>query len=114
VYPDYCYPTRKQGNKRKTATSATSSVSRLKKVKVLTRRPRLIETTYVSKLSEGVVPATKPGRAMPVEASTNPTEELKLEKMVEQLKALSPSCATKLPKPSSISAVTPRKRRMAS
>jgi hypothetical protein len=26
VYPDYCYPTRKQGKKRKAATSATSSV----------------------------------------------------------------------------------------
>jgi hypothetical protein len=37
VYPDYCYPTRKQGKKRKAATSATSSVSRSKKVKVLTR-----------------------------------------------------------------------------
>ena len=34
VYPDYCYPLRKQGKKRKAATSATSSVSRSKKVKV--------------------------------------------------------------------------------
>ena len=25
VYPDYCYPLQKQGKKRKTATSATSS-----------------------------------------------------------------------------------------
>jgi hypothetical protein len=68
----------------------------------------------VSKLSEGVVPASKPGHAMPVEASTNPTEELKLEKTAEQFKALSPSCAMGVPKPSSISAATPRKRRMAS
>jgi hypothetical protein len=30
VYPDYCYPTRKQGKKRKAATSASSSVSRSK------------------------------------------------------------------------------------
>jgi hypothetical protein len=36
VYPDYCYPTQKQGKKRKAATSATSSVSRSKKVNVLT------------------------------------------------------------------------------
>jgi hypothetical protein len=114
VYLDYCYRTRKQGKKRKAATSASSSVSRSKKVKVLTHRHRRIKMTDVSKLSEGVVPATEPGHAMPVEASTNPTEELKLEKAIEQLKALSPSCAMVLLKPSSIPAVTPRKRRMAS
>jgi hypothetical protein len=39
VYPDYCYPSRKQGKKRKTAASAISSTSRSKKVKVLTHRP---------------------------------------------------------------------------
>jgi hypothetical protein len=54
VYPDYCYPTRKQGRKRKTATSTSTGVSRLKKIKVLTRRPRRIETTDVPKLSERV------------------------------------------------------------
>jgi hypothetical protein len=54
VYPDYCYPTRKQGRKRKTATSTSTSVSRSKKIKVLTHRPRRIETTDVSKLSERV------------------------------------------------------------
>jgi hypothetical protein len=114
VYPDYYYPTQKQRKKRKATTSASSSVSRSKKVKVLTRQPRCIETADVPKLSEGVVPATEPGYAMPVEASTNPTEEPKLEKTVEQLKALSPSCAMGVPKPSSIPATTPRKRRMAS
>jgi hypothetical protein len=80
VYPDYCYPTRKQGKKRKAATSATSSVSRSKKVKVLTRRPMRIEAADVPKLSEGVAPATEPGRSMPVKARTNLTEEPKLEK----------------------------------
>jgi hypothetical protein len=34
--------------------------------------------------------------------------------MVEQLKALSPPCATELSKPSNIPAATPRKRRKAS
>jgi hypothetical protein len=114
IYPDYCYPTRKQGKKRKVATSASSSVSRSKKVKVLTRRPRRIQTTDVPKLSEGVVPATEPGHAMPVEVSTNLTEEPKLENTAEQFKALSPSSAMGLLKPSSIPAATPRKRRMAS
>jgi hypothetical protein len=64
VYPDYCYPTRKQGKKRKAATLATSSVSRSKKVKVLMRRPRHIETADMPKLSEGVVPVIEPSRSM--------------------------------------------------
>jgi hypothetical protein len=51
---------------------------------------------------------------MPVKAKTNVTEEPKLEKTAEPLKALSPPCAIELPKPSSILATTPRKRRMAS
>ena len=80
VYLDYCYPTRKQGKKRKAATSATSSVSRSKKVKVLTHQPRRIETADVPRLSERVAPVTEPGHSMPVEAKTNPTEEPKLEK----------------------------------
>ena len=54
VYPDYCYPTRKQGRKRKAATSAFTGVSRSKKITVLTRRPRHIETVNVPKLGERV------------------------------------------------------------
>jgi hypothetical protein len=53
VYPDYCYPSRKQGKKRKAATSATSSASKSKKVKVLKHRPRRIEKVDVPKLIEG-------------------------------------------------------------
>jgi hypothetical protein len=54
VYPDYCNPTRKQGRKRKAATSAFTGVSRSKKITVLTRRPRHIETVNVPKLGERV------------------------------------------------------------
>jgi hypothetical protein len=54
VYPDYCYPTHKQGRKRKSATSTSAGVSRSKKIKVLTRRPRRIETADVLELSERV------------------------------------------------------------
>jgi hypothetical protein len=36
VYPDYCYPTWKQGRKRNTATSTSTGVLRSKKIKVLT------------------------------------------------------------------------------
>jgi hypothetical protein len=40
MYPDYCYPARKQGKKRKIATSTTSSTPKSKKIKVLTHRPK--------------------------------------------------------------------------
>jgi hypothetical protein len=104
----------KQGKKRKTATSVTSSAMKSKKVKVLMRRPRRIETAKVPKLIEGSASMSKPSRSVPVEARTEPAEEPKLEKAKEQLKALSPPCITELPKASRILATTPRKRRMAS
>jgi hypothetical protein len=53
VYPDYCYPSRKQGKKRKAAASAISATLKGKKVKVLTHRPRHYETTKVPKPAEG-------------------------------------------------------------
>ena len=53
VYPNYCYPSQKQGKKRKSATSATSSTPKSKKIKVLTHRPKHIETVEVSKLIKG-------------------------------------------------------------
>jgi hypothetical protein len=44
VYPDYCYPLRGQGKKRKAATSATPDepVPKGKKLKVLTHWPRYL------------------------------------------------------------------------
>jgi hypothetical protein len=53
VCPDYCFPVWKQGRKRKIAASASSSTSKAKKLKVLTHRPRCIETVDVHKLIEG-------------------------------------------------------------
>jgi hypothetical protein len=53
VYPDYSYPSRKQGKKRKAAPSAISAVPKGKKIKVLTHWPRYIETATVPKLGEG-------------------------------------------------------------
>jgi hypothetical protein len=114
VYLDYCYPSRKQRKKRKTDTLATSSAPKSKKVKVLTRRPRRIETTEVSKLIEGVASVSEPSRSVLVKARTEPTEEPELKKEAEQLKVLSPPCIAELPKPSRILTTTPRKRRMAS
>jgi hypothetical protein len=78
------------------------------------RQPRCIETADVPKLIEGAAPISQPSRALSVEARTNVTEEPKVEKTAEQLKVLSPPCATELLKPLNIPAATPRKRRMAS
>jgi hypothetical protein len=53
VYPDYCYPSWKQGKKRKIAASAISALPKGKRIKVLTHRLRNIETAIVPKLGEG-------------------------------------------------------------
>jgi hypothetical protein len=47
VYPDYHYPLRRQGKKRKTTASATTTVPKGKKIKVLTQRPRYVEPAVV-------------------------------------------------------------------
>jgi hypothetical protein len=55
VYPDYRYPLRGQGKKRKAATSDTpiELVSKRKKLKVLTHRPRYIEPAVIPEFGEG-------------------------------------------------------------
>jgi hypothetical protein len=55
VYPDYCYPSRKQGKKRKTAASVTSSTPRSKKVKVLTHRPNALKRPKCRGLLRGLL-----------------------------------------------------------
>jgi hypothetical protein len=118
VYPDYRFHVKKPGRKRKIAASASSSVTKVRKVKkVLTHRPRRIEMADVPKIIEGVEiapSAAGSGPVMPIETCTDSTEEPKSEKAAEQLKVLSPATTTELLKPSSVSATTPRKRRMAS
>jgi hypothetical protein len=54
IYPDYCFPIRKQGAKRKITTSTSSGGPKPKKVKVLTRRPKLhsLEKTAIVPASE--------------------------------------------------------------
>jgi hypothetical protein len=110
VYPDYCYLTRKQGRKRKAATSASTGVTRSKKIKVLTRRPRRIETADVPKLSERVK-TTPPGieatLVVPIGIIADLTRELVTEKVPEQPK-MKVTILLKLP----TTAGTPRKRRM--
>jgi hypothetical protein len=53
VYPDYHYPLRRQGKKRKVIASATTDVPKGKKVKVLTHRPRYLEPAVVPEFGKG-------------------------------------------------------------
>jgi hypothetical protein len=135
LYPDYCYPSRKQGKKRKTAASAISVVPKGKKIKVLTHRPRYIETTTVPKLGEGTSFAAEAEQPVP----TIPGEDLtKLPKVSEAglaetpehdvetkekaakgpepelPKILSPPAEAELPKVAKAPTTTPKRRRMAS
>jgi hypothetical protein len=107
----------KARGKEKVAASTSSGMSRPKKTKVLTCRPKPVGTVDVPKLIESVetVPlATETATAMLIEASTGLVKELESEKIVEQPKVLSPPAVTGLPKPSSTITATTRKRRMAS
>jgi hypothetical protein len=76
MYPDYTYPSRKQGKKRKTSASAISVVPKGKKIKVLTHRPRYIETTTVPKLGEGTSSIVEPGQSAPVDRSAGESAEV--------------------------------------
>jgi hypothetical protein len=53
VYPYYCYPLQKQGEKRRVAASAISNTTKPKKVKVLTHRPKRAETADEPRPAEG-------------------------------------------------------------
>jgi hypothetical protein len=117
VYPDYCFPVRRQGGKRKVAASTSSSALKVKRAKVLTRRSKPIGTTEVPKLTERAEAAplaTETAPTMPIEASAGPINELESKKVAEQPKLLSPPSITGLPRPSSTTTATPRKRRTAS
>jgi hypothetical protein len=132
IYPDYCYPLRRQGKKRKTAAPATTTVPKGKKMKVLTHRPRYIETVVVPEFGEGTSSAAEAKQAAPAEAeaeglTTVPkvpvvgsaeakdgvAKEPELEKTVPVPKILSPPVEAELPKVTKAPATTP-KRRMAS
>jgi hypothetical protein len=135
VYPDYRYPLRGQGKKRKTAASATpvDPAPKDKKLKVLTHRPHYIEpavvpefdgeTSSAAELEELIPPTQKAENlvTMPKEASVehaeSKTEENKAKKPnIEETKTLeiiSPSSEVTVPKAQKGSAATPKRRRMA-
>jgi hypothetical protein len=139
VYPDYSYPSQKQGKKRKAATSTISVVPKGKKIKVLMHRPRYIETATVPKLGEGISSTTEveqPAHASPREklaelpkvpasrsvkipkhcadAKGKAAKELEPGETVGLPKILSPPAEPELPKVSKAPAITPKRRRMAS
>jgi hypothetical protein len=131
IYPDYCYPLRRQGKKRKTAALAISAVPKGKKIKVLTQRPRYIETTVVPKFGEGASSAAKAEQAalavwsaegstvvlkVPIvgsaEGKDGVVKEPELEKTIMLPK--SPPVEAELSKVTKAPATTPKRRRMAS
>jgi hypothetical protein len=135
VYPDYCYPLRKQRKKRKTIASAISVVPKGKKIKVLTHWPTYTETATVLKLGEGTsstAEAEQPAPAIPREDLTKlpkvpvagpdetPKHDAEIKEKAakepepEQQKIMSPSTEPGLPKIFRAPAITPKRRRMAS
>jgi hypothetical protein len=139
VYPDYCYPLRGRGKKRKVAALAKIAASaapdepapKSKKLKVLTHRPRYIEPAVVPEFGGETSSAAKPKEPisptqkaeeptiMPkvpsaelAESKTDKAEELKIER-TKMLEALSPSAEVTVPKAQKGLAATPKRRRMA-
>jgi hypothetical protein len=133
IYPNYCYPSRKQGKKRKTATSAISVVPKGKKINVLTHRPRYIETAIVPKFGEETSSAAEAEQAAPtarsveestivlkvpifepVKAEDRAAKKPEFEKTIVLPEILSPPVQAELPKVAKAPATTPKRRRMAS
>jgi hypothetical protein len=141
VYPDYCYPLRGRGKKRKASASAKTvasatpdeAASTSKKLKVLTHRPRYIEPAVVPEFGGETSSATKPKEPIPptqkaedpatmpkvpssklAESKTNKNkaEEPKVEG-TKMLEILSPSAEVTVPKAQKSFAATPKRRRMA-
>jgi hypothetical protein len=123
----------RKGKKRKIAASATTVVPKGKKMKVLTHRPRYIETAVVPKFGEGTsstveaeqaAPAARSAKGFivvpkvptvgPTEAKDDAAKEPTLEKAVIMPETLSPPAEAELPKVPKAPAATPKWRRMAS
>jgi hypothetical protein len=131
IYPDYCYPLKRQGKKRKTAASATPAVPKGKKIKVLTHRPRYIETTVVPEFGKGTSSIAEAEKAAPAaqsvegsivvpkvptvrsaKAKDDAAREPELEKTMMMPEILSTLSKAELPKVPKAPATT-LKRRMA-
>jgi hypothetical protein len=137
VYPDYRYPLRGQGKKRKATAVVTSAEpvpkATSKKMKVLTHRPHYIESAVVPEFGGEASSAAEPREPIPptqktegpaimpkeasVEHAESKTEEDKTEKPnneeTKMLEILSPSSEVTMPKAQKGSAATPKRRRIA-
>jgi hypothetical protein len=136
VYPDYRYPLRGRGKKRKTATSATPDepVPKGKKLKVITHRSRYIEPAVMPEFGGEASSTAEPREPAPPtqkteEPATMPkapsvelaetkvvkdkTEESKTDEVTKMPEILSPSTEVAAPKRQKSSATTPKRRRMA-
>jgi hypothetical protein len=133
VYPDYHYPLRGQGKKRKTIASATPDEPKSKKVKVLTHWPRYIEPAVVPEFGEEASSIAEARQGAPIvhgveeptvvpkmpivgliEAKNDKAEEPKVEETMKMPEILSPSAGAELPKVQKTAAATSKRRRMAS
>jgi hypothetical protein len=66
IYPDYRFPLRGQGRKRKTVASAIVAEPKDKKMKVLTHRPRYIEPAVIPEFGKGTSSAAEAKETVPV------------------------------------------------
>jgi hypothetical protein len=133
VYPDYHYPLRRQGRKRKVAALATTDVPKGKKVKVLIHQSWYIEPTVVPEFGEWASSTVEARQAAPIvqsveeptvmlkvstvgpaEAKNDKAKEPQVEKIEKMPEILSPPTEAKLPKVQKAPAATPKRRRMAS
>jgi hypothetical protein len=141
VYPDYCYPLRGWGRKRKTAASAKTVASatpdepapKSRKLKVLTHQQRYIETAVIPEFGGETSSAAEPKELIPPtqkaedlammpkvpssvlgesKVDKNKVEKPKI-KETEVLGILSPSTEVTMPKVGKSLVATPKRRRMA-
>jgi hypothetical protein len=69
IYPNYCYPLRRQGKQKITAASATTVVPKGKKKTILTHRARYIEPVVVPEIGEGTSSTAEAKQAAPAAQS---------------------------------------------
>jgi hypothetical protein len=138
VYPNYCYPLRGRGLKRKITASGKIVVSAItaepkgKKMKVLTHTARYLEPAVIPELGKGTSSAAEAKESVsimqravepsvvpkmttvePAKAEDNKAKEPQMEKVTKIPEILSPMRTTCLPKVQKTSTATPKRRRMA-
>jgi hypothetical protein len=124
VYPNYCFPSRKQGTKRKITTTTSSVAPKPKRTKVLTHRAKLyslervvaLPATKMMEVVESAKATLSALEVMPsaaVEAATAQLEKSELEssRTEQQPKMQSPLAMAGLSNTTTVPAATPRKGR---